>query len=293
MTTMTDPPIPAITLPGRSGCRVEVQRQGKQLVIVKSTVDSSYAPRLQRQIELQRAYRTRNNLAGVVIPEVISECTERGGFTATMEYIGLFNCNQFLEQAGIDELQQLASLLWQVIEQELAWADVHAVPCGAFVDKIEEIRRRARFRASEQVECRLDSIRTWFESQGELSLPTAVCHGDLTLSNVLVSAAGDRIALIDFLDSFVLSPVLDMVKLRQDTLLGWSIRLAGVISDRVRPELALGHLDRLLHARFMRCSAYNRYHTGLQALNLARTLPYLHDASMRQFVITAISRLGF
>lgn len=289
---MTDPAVPSITVPGRSGCRVEVQRRGKRFVVKKSTTNIEYAPRLRRQTELQQAYRSRNALPNVVVPEILDLSGEHGGFTATMEYIGLFTCNQFLERAGITELSRFGSLLWQVIEQELSWSSGRSIECGAFVEKVEEIRRRTRSRPSEQIDWHLDSIRTWFESQGELMLPIATSHGDLTLSNVLVSAAGDRLALIDFLDGFVDSPVLDMVKLRQDTLFGWSMRIAEV-QNRVRPQLALGHLDRLLHARFITCQAYNRYHTGLQALNLARTLPYLDDASMRQFVVSAISRLGF
>ncbi len=250
-------------------------------------------PRLRRQILLQRRYRDRNQLDSVSIPEVIDECDIDSGYFATMEYIGLLTCNRFIERAGLNSLERLAHLLWQVIEQELSWSQDRSIECRLFVDKIEDIRRRTHARASEQVDSRLDSIRSWFESQGSLTLPCSVCHGDLTLSNILVSPDGTRLAMIDFLDSFVDSPVLDMVKLRQDTLFGWSTRLAADPLAQPRACQAMHHLDRLLHSRFVSCPFYNRYHTGLQSLNLARTLPYLHEASMRQFVVTSISHLGF
>lgn len=290
---MTDPAIPAITLPGRSGCSVCVQRLAARFVVVKSTANPDYAPRLKRQMLLQRRYRERNRIDSVSIPAVIDERDVDAGYSATMEYIGLLTCTQFIARASIESLERLAMLLWQVIEQELAWALPRPIDAGVFVAKLEEIRCRTHARSSEQIDSRLDSIRSWFESQGTLVLPSSMCHGDLTLSNILVSPDGDRIALIDLLDSFVESPVLDMVKLRQDTLFGWSSRLADEPTDKIRAALALRHLDRLLHARFLSCASYSRYHTGLQSLNLARTLPYLRDASMRQFVITSISQLGY
>lgn len=83
---------------------------------------------------------------------------------------------------------------------------------------------------------------THAESKGNcIYLPIGACHGDFTLSNVLVLTplSGDglplspraqtkdtfRIALIDFLDSFVESPLADMAKLCQDLKYGWTLRL--------------------------------------------------------------------
>ncbi len=51
-------------------------------------------------------------------------------------------------------------------------------------------------------------------------MPVGICHGDLTFSNMLFN--GNNYYLIDFLDSFVESPLLDIVKLRQDSAYLWS-----------------------------------------------------------------------
>lgn len=287
------PNLPTITVPGRSGCDVVIERRADRFVVVKSSSNAAYAPRLRRQIARQQEYRRRNSIDNLTVPNIIEQHDREDRYSVTMEYIGLLPFHRFLDRAGTEPLARFADSLWHAIDQEMSWAIEHEFTSDVFINKIEEIRTRTKAKPTEHIASRLDSIRTWFESQGHLVLPTSMCHGDLTLSNVLVSPDGSRIALIDFLDSFVDSPILDMVKLRQDTLFGWSLQLTPDVADPVRADLALRHLDRLLHAQFMSCTSYNRYHTGLQALNLARTLPYLGDASMRQFVTTSISRLGF
>ena len=45
----------------------------------------------------------------------------------------------------------------------------------------------------------------------EIEIPMGKCHGDLTFSNILFN--GNNYYLIDFLDSFIESPLLDLVKI--------------------------------------------------------------------------------
>jgi hypothetical protein len=59
-----------------------------------------------------------------------------------------------------------------------------------------------------------------------LQIPMGFCHGDLTLSNILIQeSTNDKIVLIDFLDSFLESPLSDMCKINQDLSHGWTIRM--------------------------------------------------------------------
>ena len=50
-----------------------------------------------------------------------------------------------------------------------------------------------------------------------LNIYKNVCHGDLTLSNLIFK--NNEIYCIDFLDSFIDSPIIDLVKLKQDSSL--------------------------------------------------------------------------
>ena len=54
-------------------------------------------------------------------------------------------------------------------------------------------------------------------------MPVGICHGDMTLSNMIFN--DNEVYLIDFLDSFIETPLMDIVKLRQDTKYNWSYLL--------------------------------------------------------------------
>jgi thiamine kinase-like enzyme len=55
------------------------------------------------------------------------------------------------------------------------------------------------------------------------SIKKGTCHGDLTLSNILFS--NGNIYLLDFLDSYIESYIIDIVKLKQDLYYNWNISL--------------------------------------------------------------------
>lgn len=104
-------------------------------------------------------------------------------------------------------------------------------------------------------------------------VPIGLCHGDLSLSNVLCGCArghGD-IELIDMIEGHVSSPVLDVAKLRQDTAHGWLLRLdsSGAMQERLRVA------DALIIREFSQYPWYAKSYSAYQRLNLARILPYL------------------
>ena len=56
-----------------------------------------------------------------------------------------------------------------------------------------------------------------------LDFPMGNCHGDLTLSNIILTPE-NSIFLIDFLHTFLETPLQDVAKLKQDFIYGWSFR---------------------------------------------------------------------
>jgi hypothetical protein len=56
-----------------------------------------------------------------------------------------------------------------------------------------------------------------------LVIPIGKCHGDLTLSNIIITQ-DNYMYLFDFLDTFIESPLQDVSKIIQDMKYGWSFR---------------------------------------------------------------------
>jgi len=69
-----------------------------------------------------------------------------------------------------------------------------------------------------------EKIATLFEKYKTVEVLIGPCHGDLTLSNMILSPS-KGLVLIDFLDTYFESPLQDVAKLRQDFYYGWARRI--------------------------------------------------------------------
>ena len=113
------------------------------------------------------------------------------------------------------------------------------------------------------------------DNSEEICIPVGVCHGDLTFSNILFN--GNNYYLIDFLDSFIESPIMDMVKLRQDTAHLWSPLMYTGNYDSTRLNIICNKIDNELDKCFRKYDWYCKYYNIFQLLNFMRILQYAHD----------------
>jgi thiamine kinase-like enzyme len=110
--------------------------------------------------------------------------------------------------------------------------------------------------------------------------PYGEYHGDLTMANILYSK--DKPYLIDFLPGYIQSPVLDVVKIKQEYSLRWSSLLMDVDDWYFRFTDILEDLS----ARF------NTLNTQIvEIINLLRILPYIKDDTIHSVVINQIKKL--
>lgn len=104
------------------------------------------------------------------------------------------------------------------------------------------------------------------------NIPSGYCHGDFTLSNMIDS--GSDIYLIDHLDSYIESPLMDLVKLYQDLDFYWSLRYIDqkYITNNfyVNMNVIRNNIDHCLVS-----NSYTRVMDYLKYVNYVRILPYL------------------
>jgi thiamine kinase-like enzyme len=115
-------------------------------------------------------------------------------------------------------------------------------------------------------------------------LPIGKCHGDLTLSNIIFDDFNDRYFLIDFLDTYIDSPLLDLAKVSQETRLLWTSKLMHQTHDSAKYQIAMNVLEFEVQKHFSKYEWYKKYQSIFEFQNLIRLLPYASD----HFIIEAI-----
>ena len=261
---------------GNSHCTIEIDDD----VVRKISANPEYSPRLERQIAKQKQFAGANRLFFCRTPKILGEKWNDGLYEAQMQYVNGKDFIEFIKHASRDELEMYAQHIDRVIEQNIAASLVKTVPHSVLSDKVRSI------------ESHCDSPALVLFSKfptDDLEIPVGVCHGDLTLSNILFTHTG--IVLIDFLDNFIETPLQDMAKIRQDTRYLWSVQLYSQPHDRVRCGLALRFMDEELDRLFKRHASYVKHYPIFQFVNLARILPYCKTLALREHVERSIQSL--
>lgn len=284
---------------GFSGCDVRLGRWGEGLCVEKHAV-APYGARLERQVMRQARARWANNLPFVRIPAVYdTQWTGDGGFTARMEYLLFLDCLRSFATASRPQIDRMAQFLIGYVEANIAASPLREVPPARFCDKLDQIEAALARTGQESVyRASLRSVRARLPARA-LVLPVGRAHGDLTLSNVMVASDGSEIGLLDFLDGYLDSPLVDIAKLRQDTCFHWSLKIAERPVDRARIVPVLRYIDRVLLAHFGRYGWVRSHLDLIQAINLLRIAPYAsarqgrRAARVRQLLLSALDGLSF
>jgi len=217
--------------------------------------------------------------------------------TIKMQYVYSKNFIEFFEQAGFEQVDYLIGALEYFIEHEINKCKLENVPAKIFQDKFASIRKTCENNPLYQVEDKftnsqildeeiksiLDRSEQVFANLCDMLIPVGLCHGDLTFSNILFN--GNNYYLIDFLDSFVETPLQDIVKIRQDTAHRWSQLMYTKRYDAVRLHIVLDKIDREIDTYFSnKYQWYRDYYQVMQLMNILRILPYAHEVKVIEYL---------
>lgn len=279
-----------IEVTGNSGCKVEVVREDTKLYVLKSTEDPKYASRLVLQAEKQKKASVKS-VPNIIVPKVYAISQTANNASFRMDYVYSQNYIDYLENAGVHEIDSFVEAMIAFVEHEIFVSPVEECPKDVLTSKFEEIAAKVSARKDYN-----DEVRTLLEksckklSRSEtLRVPIGVCHGDLTFSNILFR--GEQYCLIDFLDSYVESPLQDIVKLRQDSKYLWSCLMYQQPYDALRLKLVSGYVDERIDKHFSQYDWYRKHYEVLQLMNMLRILPYAKEERVVRFLIRVINSL--
>ena len=259
---------------GHSGCDILI----KNGIVKKSSAGNYPIERLREQAEKQILF-SELYLEGILVPEIYSAKKVCGNFIIEMEYLSCFNAIQYLNRASKKQLDILSKTLFRFVENNVKNSKMVKVSGQAVREKFESIKKATQIKTLDE------TFQRYYTD--ELELPIGPCHGDLTLSNILFSQSSDEIVLIDFLDSFIESPITDIAKIRQDTKHKWSTFIYSKQYDKNKVQISIDYLDSKLDAMFRHFSFY-RYYKLFQFINLARILPYSQNQKTTNYLMKEI-----
>jgi hypothetical protein len=258
---------------GKSGCSLEILGAN---IIRKISKNKEYNLRLRMQAEKQKNFKS-NRYTDILAPKVFNIVEEQLLYFE-MEYLPSSTYFDFFKVADIDSIKRVSDILINYFNVNLSNSENKEV--GKLVnDKLSSLLSN-----SSHKEIILELIKLM--DNKKIEIPISYCHGDLTLNNMLF--LDSNIYLIDFLDSFVESPIIDLVKLKQDLQFFWSQKLLGF--RNTRSNCAYYYIWDKLNVEFKELINSIEFKV-FEAINFLRIEPYVSNEFERNLLDQIIERL--
>ncbi len=264
-------------LVGHSGCKIELVQKNNRLIVKKTSKSIDYNQRLFQQCLKQMRYANEVFRS----PKVLNWGYEDELFVFEMEYINGISFYEYFRSLDLNLIAPIAKqFLESLIPKEIIF-------CGCYYEmlsKIESLNNQIGG-VNEGIEKSIDVLRNFSWDMWSVSK----CHGDLTFENIIYDR--DKFYLIDFLDSFAGSWIMDIAKIFQDLEVYWSYR-NGLLDHNVKLRCHLLKnmiINRILMMENGPGLVVTIYH--LLLLNLLRIIPYIRTDETERFVNRSIEKV--
>ena len=268
------------SLSGHSGCSVKLCKDGDNIFVRKSSGSEEYSRRLKKQFIKQKKFL----LPTVQTPKILKYGTDKNGiFWFDMEFVNGITLAEYMHNIKVKEIVDLMRVLFSSLM--IKDGKMNSNANELFGTKINSLKKKL---GTENL--LLNKAFSKLESFDFRAIPQTHCCGDLTLENIILAPTG-KIYLIDLLDSFYNSWMLDVAKLLQDIDLGWSYRH---IKRDYNLNLRLGIakqalIEDILQLENGRILLKSIYYILL--VNVLRIYPYTHDKETVNFLDTATEKV--
>lgn len=284
-----------LKLDGRSGCPIFLLNKGNGFVVGKFSSSLSYNERLKKQASKQNDFKAiYPENSSLRAPEVYSVGVALDGLAFfEMEYARGEKFSDFFLGLSLPQLDSVVEIYikhFQSGMENASWLDV---PVEITKLKAEEVQQKVMPMTHYAEDLKSTLFGYLLDKKPEAPLPQGFCHGDFTFSNMLFKENG-QIYIFDFLDSFIESPLIDLVKLRQDTKFLWSVLIDENLENHkvVKVIQILKYMDTSLTLFLGELNpGIQQWYTYLEVFNLARIMPYAQKQSDIQFLNKNLTQL--
>ncbi len=243
-----------MNLKGHSKFKLELSKNSKGYRVTKSADKKPLAKRLQKQADKQHSYYSLIASSDLKyffeVPKIISNCSspsheEPMNFSFVMDFYNGKTILDILEYGDITQLNDFIDKLFMYLRWE--FDNSEEIYIGeALQNKLLDLQTKIEDKTLSKIILDLSNL----VLNEKFKAPVGYCHGDFTFSNMIFS---NKIILIDWLNSFIESPIQDCAKLLQELNLQWSLLMDNPESrDITKIKIGYEHLrweitQRLIH----------------------------------------------
>lgn len=282
-----------IDIKGHSGCNIDIiESDDGHLYVRKSSKDKKYLNRLSLQCQKQYTDCCLSNT--IKTPQIYDKQLNEEECYFVMDYIYAKNFIDYFESASLSDIDHFIDSFTKYIDKELSFCEIKKISKSIFIDKFKSVKENCKKNAllnNDRVTKVLKNCEDIFYNKidNELTIPVGQCHGDLTFSNILFTS--NNYYFIDYLDSFIETPIQDIVKLRQDTKYFWSTLMYSKKYDVIRLNMIFDYIDTNIHHYYQSYNLYKDNYDTLQLMNILRILPYVKETKVLYFVLNILESL--
>lgn len=269
-----------IKLIGHSGCDLKISKHEGGLFVTKTSKNREYNSRLKEQCEKQKAFN-HNFFNAPIIFE--SGYNRHGLFKFSMEYVNGLTLAEYFRNIKIGNIDSLAKIFFSIIYDNYSF-DGNAKEI--FVLKLKDLEKKINAKNDKL----LSDVLFKLKNYGWSYCIAGYCHGDMTLENIILS--NNKLYLIDFLDSFYDSWMIDVAKILQDVECKWSYRFDKKNDKNL--EIRLLIFKQLLIDKILLLKDGEKILSTIYCIllvNLLRIIPYTDDLETIKYLKNEINKI--
>lgn len=272
---------------GRSGCEIQLVKE-KNPFIRKISSSFDYNTRLQSQCNKQKNFK----LNSFKTPKIYNKgINSEDLYFFEMEYIYGYNvCDffSFISPKNVSEIYLKLEKFLKLNFKSSKYCNIESL----VINKVNDVSYSLEPNINYSENFKKKILNYLLNNIPNTKIPMGYCHGDLTFSNILFKNS-QEIFLIDFLDSFIDSPIIDIVKLRQDTKFYWTLFINNNLPQYkiLRVKQIFDFIDLSLQKFLLKNKNIKLWYSYLEILNLVRIMPYVNNIDEIKFLKINLNKL--
>jgi serine/threonine protein kinase len=250
---------------GLSGCKLELLSDS---TIRKYSSNENYNHRLAIQIDKQNLF-SKYIFTNIDTPKIIQKYEDKLIYF-DMEYIMGCDYYEYFSSTSSTGIQKIFNFLDEYFE----FLIYNSRQYKEEVVK-DKIKNKLLSFKNEQHTSLIKFVLNYL-TDINLDVKKSFCHGDLTVSNILFHPK--KIYLIDFLDSYLDTFLLDLVKLKQDLHYHWILEINK--SKNLRIVQCFNIVWNYIETKYAKYLNTDTFYI-LELINFLRIEPYLTNSNQR------------